>query len=164
MKTLYLVRHAKSSWKEPALSDHERPLNKRGKKDAPFMGKLLKKKAILPQLIVSSPAKRALTTAKIMAGEMGYPKKKIREDERIYDNAVRSLMSVIGDTEDVFGDLMIFGHNPSFTELAEYLSNEQVENIPTSGVFAIDFDVDSWKAIDGGKGTCRFFEYPKKYA
>jgi phosphohistidine phosphatase len=162
MKTLYLVRHAKSSWKQPELSDFERPLNKRGKNDAPLMGKILSDKGVNPALIVSSPAKRASTTAEKIAYEINYPKGKIVFDENIYEASGRSLMEIISRTEEKFNSLMMFGHNPGLTVLQNNLSGHFVDNIPTSGVVALQFN-SKWSEIRLNSGKFLFFEYPKKY-
>lgn len=163
MKTLYLVRHAKSSWKNPDLSDFERPLNKRGERDAPFMGKLMKEKGLKPDLIISSPAKRALITAKAIAEKLHYPVEKIVEEDRLYDNTVRELMKVIHGVDNKVDYLMLIGHNPSFTETANLLCDYSVDNIPTCAVFAIDFDMEGWSQLKTATGEFKFFEYPKKY-
>lgn len=162
MKTLYLTRHAKSSWDVPELRDFDRPLSKRGKKNAPFMGKRLKEMGIEPDLIITSPAQRAFSTTRLLAEELGYPKKWIRKDERIYENSIRDLLVVIHEIEPTVNHLILVGHNPSITELAEHFTGVEVENIPTCGIFAIDFDFDSWKGVKKGNGKFRFFEYPKK--
>ena len=164
MKTLYLVRHAKSSWKHPELSDTERPLNKRGKTDAPFMGKLLKKKKEIPGLILSSPAKRALSTAQRFAEEMGINKKKIVVEEDLYMADFEDFAGVISESEDNNSSLMIISHNPGLTSFAGYISDSNIDNIPTAGAVRIDFDIDSWKDIKDRKGKLIFFEYPKKHA
>jgi phosphohistidine phosphatase len=163
MKTLYIFRHAKSSWKNPDLTDFERPLNKRGKLNAPHMGRILREKGVKPNLFISSPAKRALKTAKLVANELDYPEKKIKKDDRIYDNYLNSILRVIKEIDDQVLKLIIFGHNPAFTELAEYLSGEEVDNVPTSGIVAIEFEIESWSEIAENKGRLLFFEYPKKY-
>lgn len=163
MKRLYLIRHAKSSWKNPALADFDRPLNKRGKRDAPFMGKLLAKQKVRCDLILTSPAKRAFNTAKIIAKEIGFPKKKIVTDEAIYLMDTQTLVEVIKHIDDSVNRLMMFGHNPGFTILANYLSDYKVENIPTCGIFCIDFDISSWSKVSEGNGIFQFFDYPKKY-
>lgn len=163
MKRLYLIRHAKSSWEDSDLSDIERPLNTRGKRDAPFMGKHLKEMKVSPDLIVSSPAKRALKTAKIIAKEIGFPKKDIETDESIYLASVSTLLHVIQNIEGSYQQVMLFGHNPGFTELAEYLTNQQFDNIPTCGIVCMDFDIKSWKEVGEGKGMLVSFDYPKKY-
>lgn len=164
MKTLYLVRHAKSSWKHPELSDMERPLNKRGKTDAPFMGKLLKKKKEIPELIMSSHAKRALSTAKRFAKEMDINKKKIIAAENLYMADFEDFAGVISDSEDKNSILMIISHNPGLTSFANFISDSNIDNIPTAGAVRIDLDIDSWKDIKNRKGKLIFFEYPKKHA
>ena len=163
MKRLYLIRHAKSSWKDPTLTDLDRPLNKRGKRDAPFMGKRLKTHNIQPDLIISSPAKRAQRTAKIIAEEIGFSKEKIIYDESVYEAGVSTLLRVIRYIQDSANDVVLFGHNPGLTMLAESLTHTLIENIPTCGIFCIDFPVDSWKDIVEGSGTVVFFDYPKKH-
>jgi phosphohistidine phosphatase len=163
MKRLYLVRHAKSSWKEPDLTDIERPLNTRGKQDAPCMGKRLKELKVHPDLIVSSPAKRARKTAKVIAKEIGFPKKDIVTNESIYLTGVSTLLIFIRNIKDSYQQVMLFGHNPGFTELAEYLTNQRFDNIPTCGIVCMDFDITSWKEVAEGKGDVVFFDYPKKH-
>ena len=163
MKTLYLFRHAKSSWDDPSLSDIDRPLNKRGRRDAPFMGEILSKKIKLPQIIYSSTANRALTTALTIAENFKFDKSKIIEDQRIYDAGVSDLVRLINSTSDEFDTIMFFGHNPTFTMTSNYLSDKYIDNIPTCGLVQIDFDVTSWEDIDSEKGELILFEYPKKY-
>ena len=163
MKRLYLVRHAKSSWDDPDLSDIDRPLNKRGKKDAPIMGERLKNEhKAKPDLIISSPAKRAIRTARIIAKELGYSEEKIEIKDSLYASGVTAMLNVIHYLDDSLDEVMLFGHNPDLTSLANYLSNQQVDNIPTCGVFCVDFDVKSWQDIEKGKGIFKFFDYPKK--
>ena len=162
MKTLYLVRHAKSSWDFPELPDDQRPLNKRGKRNAPEMGIRLKKQEILPDLMLSSPAVRAYDTCKIIAKKIGYPKKKIQKDTDIYHAAPRELLGIIQRTDPSFNSLMLFGHNPGFTELANDLANTAIWNIPTCGVFACVFGVDTWRDIRFGSGQMLFYDYPKR--
>ena len=163
MKRLYLVRHAKSSWDDPDLSDIDRPLNKRGKKDAPIMGERLKNEhKAKPDLIISSPAKRAIRTARVIAKELGYPKEKIEIKDSLYASGVTAMLNVIHYLDDSLDEVMLFGHNPDLTSLANYLSNQQVDNIPTCGVFCVDFDVQSWQDVKEGNGIFKFFDYPKK--
>ncbi|MCP4400237.1 MAG: histidine phosphatase family protein [bacterium] len=162
MKRLYLVRHAKSSWKDYSLKDFERPLNKRGQRDAPVMGQRLATQNICPDLIVGSPAKRALTTAKIIAHEMKYPETKIVTNDAIYEAGPSNLLHMIQQLDDPAEQVMLVGHNPGFTMLAEELCSEEFDNIPTCGIVCIDFDAASWKKIEYGKGTLIFFDYPKK--
>ena len=163
MKTLYLVRHAKSSWKQPELSDFERPLNKRGKNDAPFIGKLLSEKGINPSIIISSPAKRAATTAKMIASEINYSKEKIVFNENIYDASGRTLLEIISETEDKYNSVMFFGHNPGLTVLQNNLSNHFIDNIPTCGVVALKFNT-TWDKVKLNSAEFIFFEFPKKHS
>ena len=163
MKILYLIRHAKSSWNEPGLSDFERPLNSRGKHDAPFMGKLLKEKHVLPDKIISSSAVRAFTTARTMAAEINYPVEKIETTDKIYEASASEILNVIQSVDNEVTTLMLFGHNPGFTSLSNYLSDRQVDNIPTCGISRIEFDVDSWTEVNINQGKLTAFEFPKKY-
>ena len=162
MKRLYLLRHAKSSWGDTALGDVERPLNKRGKRDAPTMGKRLKKRKAEPDLILSSPAKRAVKTASIVAKEIGFPKKKIATDGSIYAASVSELLDVVRNIDDAYGRVMLVGHNPGFTDLADILADGSVGDMPTCAVCCLDFDCDSWKAVSEGGGKIVFYDYPKK--
>lgn len=162
MKTLYLVRHAKSSWDYPHLDDIDRPLNNRGKKDAPEMGRRLKMRGIFPDLMISSPAERAYKTCKKIAKMLDYPKGEIEIDEDVYHASEDGLLEVVRSCDDIWKSVMLFGHNPGFTDFANSLSNENIENIPTSGVFACKFDTDSWEEVDFGSGRMLFFDYPKK--
>ncbi|MCF8259718.1 MAG: histidine phosphatase family protein [Melioribacteraceae bacterium] len=162
-KTLFICRHAKSSWKDLNLSDKERPLNKRGKRDAPFMGKLLSEKGERADLIISSNAVRAVLTAKAYAKELGYPSENIRIVPNIYEAGSRELFGVIKQIDDQYNNVFMFGHNPGFTLLYNFITDERLDNIPTSGVVKVSFDVSSWKEIEVGAGLTDYFEYPKKY-
>ena len=163
MKTLYLARHAKSSWKNPELSDVDRPLNKRGKKDAPFMGEVLKEKDVVLDLMVTSPAKRARLTAEAIAKEIGYKKKDIVVDENLYEFSTSGLLDVIQGFDNEYDSVMIFGHNPGFTSLNNNLTDKYVDNIPTAGIVCIQFDLQ-WKEIESNSGKTQFFIYPKMYS
>lgn len=163
MKTIYLNRHAKSSWDSPELSDFDRPLNKRGKRDVPLMGELLSKKVKPPQVIYSSPAKRAITTAEQIAEYFGYEKINIIHDINIYGAGISDIMKIINSTTDEYNIIMLFGHNPTFTMVSNYLSDKYIDNIPTSGFVQINLNVKSWKEIDNNSGKLILFEYPKKY-
>ena len=163
MKTLYLVRHAKSSWDDPYLDDFERPLNDRGKNDAPRMGKRLKEREIHPNLMLSSPAKRALSTARRMAKIFGYPKEAIRTDKKMYHASEEGILSVIKNLNDKHDSVMVFGHNPGLTEFANALSDadEVTANIPTCGIVAFLLAINSWKELSWKNGKLLFFDYPK---
>lgn len=163
MKTLYLNRHAKSSWDNPGLSDFDRPLNKRGKRDAPLMGKFLCEKVKSPQVIFSSPANRAITTAEQIAESFKYDKNNIIQDQKIYDAVVSDIIKIINSTSDKYNIIMFFGHNPTFTMISNYLSDKYIDNLPTCGFVQIDFDLETWNEIERNTGKMILFEYPKKY-
>ena len=163
MKTIYLVRHAKSSWKYPNLDDFERPLNKRGRKNAPFMGTILNKLKVAPDIILSSPANRASMTARIIADKIGYPLEKILYSENIYDFNANALIDVIKQLDNVVHKAMLVGHNPALTELSNYIGDEAISNIPTAGVFCAELDIPSWTKIGNRCGKLTFFEFPKKH-
>ncbi|MEM7108960.1 MAG: histidine phosphatase family protein [Bacteroidota bacterium] len=162
MKTVYLVRHAKSSWDYPELTDHDRPLNKRGKRDAPEMGRRLKEKGILPDLMISSTALRAMTTCEIIAGAIGYPNDKIIGDRNVFHAGTQKLLQIIKNVTDSSRSLMLFGHNPGFTDFANRLANTDIWNIPTCGVFACEFDLSHWHEVEFQSGNLLFYDYPKK--
>jgi len=145
MKTLFLVRHAKSSRDDPALPDKDRPLNDRGKRDAPKMGARLAKRGVQPDLILSSPAKRALETAQIIAKKLDYKPANIVVDERLYATGADDLLHVIRGLGAKPKSVMLFGHNPELTALAHHLSNE-IAHLPTCAVAKFTFDAKSWSS------------------
>jgi len=146
LKTLYLVRHAKSSRDDPSLPDRERPLNDRGKKDAPMMGQRLSQRHVKPDLIMSSPAVRALETAQAIAREIGYEPGDIAVDERLYASSADALLGVVRALDKGLDDVMLFGHNPEFSELAQRLSNE-IADMPTCAVAEFRYDVKKWTEV-----------------
>jgi len=163
VKELFIIRHAKSSWDASNIDDFERPLNDRGKRDAPRMGKRLKEKDIHADLLLSSPAKRALSTAKRIAKELKYPKDDIKTDRRLYHADEETMLTVVRELKDNRNVVMIFSHNPGLTEFVNSLMNGEldIDNVPTCGVVAFQFNFDSWKDVDWGKGKLLFFDYPK---
>jgi phosphohistidine phosphatase len=163
MKRLYLMRHAKSDWNGYYVSDFERGLNKRGEKAAPMMGKILKEKNIKPDLIVSSPAKRAKITAEIIADKLGYNADKILFVPKIYEASVLDLFEVLHDLPDDVQSVLLVGHNPAMTGLINQISNVNLDNLPTAAVIGIELPTDNWKSIQPRAGKFLFFEYPKKY-
>ena len=164
MKTIIMFRHAKSSWKDFSLPDFDRPLNKRGQKDAPFMGKKLKERQVMPDLILSSPAKRAKMTAIAVAKEISYPPKKIVFDDNMYLPSEMYLLGLVRNQDNKYATLMLLGHNPGFNNFANLLLKQNpLSNIPTAGVCCIRFDVDNWKKVQEGQGELVFFDYPKCY-
>ncbi len=166
MKTLYLVRHAKSSWDNPEQSDFDRPLNERGKKNAPRMARRLKEKHVTPDVMLTSPAERALATCKEFALVLGFPENKIKTDRRLYHANEDQILKVIQELKDLPRDneevVILFGHNPGLTEFANSLLNEDLENIPTCGVVAATLDIMDWKDARFGCGEMEFFDSPKR--
>ncbi|MDD5247559.1 MAG: histidine phosphatase family protein [Rhodocyclaceae bacterium] len=160
MKTLFLVRHAKSSWDDAALPDKERPLADRGRRDAPRMGKRLAQFSEKPDLILSSPALRALSTAEIMARELDYKNKDVVIDNRLYDATPEGLLQVIGELDDKFRRVMLIGHNPALVDLARRLSGE-IDEMPTCAVATFVFEAKSWSGIVTAKLSMVALDYPK---
>lgn len=161
MKTLYLVRHSKAEKTFTDITDFDRPLNNRGVNDAGIMGKLMKERGISPDLFVTSPAIRALSTAFIFAREMQYDWDKIVIREAIYEASTNGLLKVIQQLPDDAGTIMLFGHNPAFTDAANELTGGTIDNVPTSGIVCMDFEVQGWKEIAPGAGKLRSFDSPK---
>jgi phosphohistidine phosphatase len=161
MKTLTLVRHAKSSWKDNSLADRDRPLNKRGKRDAPEMGRRIAAAGVRPSLIVSSPAVRAWTTAKIIANEIGYPREFLQRDSTLYLASVNGILDVIVSQDAGFNNLMLVGHNPGFTDFANYLVPGLTNNMPTAGVVSVELDTDDWSLYDKPDVTLLLYDFPK---
>ncbi len=161
MKTLYLVRHAKSSWKFPELADFDRPLNRRGKRDAPMMGKRLKQRGVRPDLIISSPAKRARKIAQAVAKAVGYPASAIAYDPEVYEASADSLLTLLRAVDDRVAVLMLVGHNPELTDLVNTFASHSIDNVVTSGVVTTTFPEDNWSALAPGAGQFRGYDYPK---
>ena len=161
MKTLTLVRHAKSSWKDHSLADRDRPLNKRGKRDAPEMGRRIAAAGIRPSLIVSSPTVRAWTTAKIIANEIGYPREFLQRDNGLYLASVNGILDVIVAQDPGFNNLMLVGHNPGFTDFANFLVPGLTNNMPTAGVVSVELDSDDWSLYDRPAAELLLYDFPK---
>jgi len=145
IKTLYIVRHAKSSWDVESLSDNDRPLKERGIRDAFEIARQLKGKKDVPQSMISSPAIRALHTAIIFSRTLNVPADKIIVSERLLHTDTSEIIDMIRETPEDIGSLMIFGHNPEFTELANLLSNLSLANLPTTGTVKLTFRMNSWE-------------------
>ena len=161
-KTLFIVRHAKSSWDDTGLDDRERPLNSRGKEESPKMGKHMADYKLKPELITSSPAVRALKTAEKIARELGFKKSDVLVNEGLYTFDGNGLINVIKGFDDRYRSVMLVGHNPAVTAIVNELSNSGIDNVPTCGVALLEFGVGSWKDIRKGSGTLLEFDYPKK--
>ena len=165
MKNLILIRHAKSSWNDLNLSDRDRPLNKRGKRDAPRMGDFLHQKNITPDLMLSSPAKRAYTTAQHIAKALDYPTAKIVRVEMLYTfdfNAGGILHTVKTHADnDLHHTVLVFGHNPTFTHAANKFGGYHFDNVPTCGIVSINFDTNDWQKLSEAKAQGDFYMFPK---
>lgn len=158
MKTLYLVRHAKSSW-EFNLDDHMRPLASRGLNDAPLVAKHIKSLIKRPDLIISSDALRAKTTALLYLKELGISEYALQLEPKVYDFSGKALDDVIKNVDDAVEVLMIFGHNNALTNLVNYYGDKKIDNVSTAAFTAIEFETESWEAIK--KGTTTHFIKPK---
>ena len=162
MKRLTLLRHAKSSWGQPDLDDQDRPLNQRGQRDTPIMGRRLITHGVRPSLIITSPAKRARQTAKLLAREIGYPIEFMHTEKSLYLADPATILEVIEGQEDTFSDIVVCAHNPGITDLANRLSGQSIDNIPTCGMVIVEAGTDSWSEIVDSPRTFITFDYPKK--
>ena len=162
MKILHLIRHAKSSWDYPELDDFERPLNKRGKHDIPLIGRQLLKRKVNPDLIISSPALRAATTARGLAEIIKYPLIKIRYVDQIYDSSAYNLLDIIKEQKNKYKVLFLIAHNPGLTSLANLLCDTYVDNIPTCGIYCLKMNITNWSDAQAKCATLNFFDFPKK--
>ena len=144
-------------------TDFERPLNNRGLKDAPIMGRELGKLELKIDQIISSPANRAISTARIIASEINYPLSQIKEDVSIYEASTRTIFRLLESINNLNDTIAIFGHNPTFSTLIENFTNESIGNLPTCGIAIIDFEISDWKEIAFGTGTMRSYLYPKLF-
>jgi phosphohistidine phosphatase len=161
MKTLYLMRHAKSSWEEPGVSDSDRPLIPKGVKKTGLIVDFLLKRETSVDLMISSPAVRAYETAKIVATGLNYPVNKIKTDRKIYDGYYDRILDIIYGTSNDLDSLMIFGHNPTITNLANLFLHPGIENMPTSCVVCLSFNTDKWEDIPSGEAIQEFIVFPK---
>lgn len=164
LRTLTLIRHAKSSWKDTSLSDFERPLNKRGRENAPMMGRMLYKAGTRFDLVITSPAVRALTTARMITAELDYPEQSLIEEPRLYGATRDELLEIVHQLPDEKSQVALVAHNPGLTEFCNFLSDEDISNLPTCGIAGIDFELDTWQAVYRGTGKLSCFEYPRKYS
>ncbi len=161
MKTLTIVRHAKSSWNDSSLSDRERPLNNRGERDAPIMGQRIVDAGIRPSLILSSPANRAWTTARIIADQMSYPLEFLQRENDLYLASLNTLLDVLVAQYDGFNNLMLVGHNPGLTDFANFLCPGITNNLPTAGVISVNIAQEDWKLHEQPKAELLLHDYPK---
>lgn len=161
MKRLWLVRHAKSSWKFSGLDDFKRPLNGRGRRDVSLMGNRLKELGVQPDVIVASPALRASETARSLAVSLGMPMEYVRKGPQIYEASVSGLLAIIRGCEDRWSKVMLVGHNPSIADIAGILTGKSVGHVPTCTVIELGLDVASWSSVTPCCGVMRFRCSPK---
>ena len=161
MKKLFLIRHAKSSWSDETLSDFERPLSKRGKRNIPLMASILKEKEVLPDCILSSPALRAKKTAKLLAKGIGFTHP-ILYDKTLYEGDKEEIHEAIISMDESCNTLFVVGHNPGLNDLAKHYAGFS-QNIVTCGIVEIAFEVQTWKEIVPKAAKLLSFEFPKKY-
>jgi phosphohistidine phosphatase len=162
MKTLILIRHAKSSWANADLSDFDRPLNERGLRDTPRMGKRFKEKAITPDKLITSPANRALTTCTLFAEAIGFPKQNIKTEDRLYHADEEEILDVVQHLKEPDDVVILFGHNPGLTDFINHLMDIRIDHVPTCGMVACKLPVKQWKAVAWRSGQLLFFDFPKK--
>lgn len=160
MKNLVIIRHAKSDWKNENLTDEERPLNKRGKRDAAFMAAALKKNDFLPDEIISSPALRALTTAQYFAKEFDFKKDEIQIEPALYSfnlfEVIEFLKTLNKDAKTVF----VFSHNPTVTELVYFLTGKEIQ-MPTCSIAVIE--IEKFAMLNSSCGKLSFHDFPKNH-
>jgi phosphohistidine phosphatase len=160
MKTLLLLRHAKSSWKDTEARDFDRPLNQRGLKAAPAIGRLIRKRKLQPDLVVSSPAERARQTTQLVIEAAGL-KTELRYDERIYEASVARLLGVVSELDDEAGIVMLVGHNPGFEELLEVLTGE-AHKMPTAALACLELNIEKWNKVRAGAGRLEWLVKAKE--
>jgi len=168
-KTLYLVRHAKSSWRSPQLNDRERPLNERGKRNMPVMANRLADHVSqpddqfpAPQRILTSPAIRAHTTAVGIATALNHPMDHFHLDERLYFQGVKTLLNLIRGQSSSCDALMLVGHNPDLTDLHNTLCSVEIDTLPTCAIITLLFKLDSWQDLQPDSANLVDFDFPKK--
>ena len=161
IRQLLLVRHAKSSWDDPSVDDHDRPLNDRGLRNAPEMGKRLQGSGIRPVVWISSTALRAITTAEIIAEQIGFPQNQIQRSKDLFHASAPELQEFIAGLDDEIDTVALFGHNPGMTSLVANLYGLPIDNLPTSGVVHLQFREASWKAASSALPARATFDFPK---
>lgn len=162
MKKLILIRHAKSDWHSDAATDFDRPLNKRGRKNAPAMGQRLAESGCSPDLLLSSPAQRARETAEIIARQLCLTEAKIVLERSIYEAQRETLIKLVHGMDNELENVILVGHNPGISELGEWLSDDAPEWVPTCGLLALELAIDAWRNAEEGCAYLALFDYPKK--
>lgn len=163
-KTLHIVRHAKSSWDYENISDIDRPLSPRGINNAYLMAKKFSERKMEPDRFITSPANRALYTATIFARILKFPYDNIQISDRIYNGYTDDLLEIVKSQKKSVSNLLIFGHNPAFTALANKLMDSYLDNIPTAGIVSLTYNIENWAEIGKTSPSKDFFDYPKRYS
>lgn len=162
MKTLYLVRHAKAGWHDPAQADFDRTLTKRGHRQAEEMSERLRKKGVTPDRLVSSPARRALETAEIFADTLGIERREIVQKIEIYEGGIDKLAAVVRSLANEENTVMLFGHNPAISHFVQSLTGKPADAMDTCGIAKIELHCDNWRDTAEGSGTLAWYKYPEQ--
>ena len=162
MKTLYLLRHAKSSWDNPELKDFERPLSDRGIGDVPIMAGRFKKRHPDPDCIICSPAIRAKSTARLFAKQIGFPRDDIISNPELYFAGTNTFLKATSLVDEICDSAMLVGHNPAITDFVNSMAESDIDNIPTSGLVELSLPIENWGDVQLGGATLLNFDYPKK--
>jgi phosphohistidine phosphatase len=163
-KRIALLRHAKSTYSDPSLADHDRPLSKRGERDAPVMARRLIEGGGRPSMILTSTARRTRQTVRIIAREIGYPIEFIQGEPDLYLASARNILDVIARQDESFNEIIVCAHNPGITQLANALCGTSIDNVPTCGMVLMEVEIENWSGLDGARCTLLNFDYPKKKA
>jgi len=163
-KSLHIVRHGKSSWEYENISDIDRPLSPRGINNAYLMAKKLSERKVVPDRFITSPANRALYTAVIFARILKFPYDKIHISDSLYMGYNDDLLELVREQDKSVSNLLIFGHNPAFTALANQLMDHYLDNIPTAGIVSLTYDIEAWDQLGKTPPSKDFFDYPKRYS
>lgn len=161
MKLLVLIRHAKSSWDDPQVDDHDRPLNERGLRNAPEMGKRLRDWGVYLDALISSTAVRTQQTAEIISNSLGWPIREISFDSNLYHASATELQNYVGSLSNEFSGVALFGHNPGMTNLVTNLWGLPIDNIPTCGLVRLEFSENSWKEVSSAIPVRAQIDFPK---
>ena len=162
MKQLTLVRHAKSSWDLPEMEDYYRPLNPRGVKNAYAIGDELAIRGVFPDVVITSPAVRAMNTAIILSRKLDFPLERMEANANMYEASVTDVMKIMSSINDSVSHAMLVGHNPTLTMLINRLQKKPLDNLPTCGVYHLELDISSWSEIYDAKGKVQFALFPKQ--
>jgi len=160
LKRITLLRHAKSSHDDLSLMDRERPLSKRGERDAPLMAQRMLDRGARPSLILTSPAQRARQTARLIARKINYPIEFVQGEEELYLAGPETLLEVVGHQDNNFNDLVVCAHNTGITQLANRLGRASIDNVPTCGMVVLEAEVNSWAELPSAHCTLIHFDYP----